>query len=106
MRRSTQVVADLLRLCGHGEHDDAGYILADLKKSPMGRDCLKIAEDYLLAKKLADAAQIVVWRSEILREIEDTVAQVQREPAPDPFNEDWTAISSSHLSETHDQNGN
>jgi pyruvate dehydrogenase E1 component alpha subunit/2-oxoisovalerate dehydrogenase E1 component alpha subunit len=93
------VVATLLRLCGHGEHDDAGYILADLKKSPMGRDCIKIAEEYLLAKKISDAAQIAVWRSEAFREIEDAVAQAQREAGPDPFAEKWHALSSEHLIE-------
>ena len=30
------VVARLLRLCGHGEHDDAGYIDPKLKQSPSG----------------------------------------------------------------------
>jgi hypothetical protein len=44
--------------------------------------------------------------SEIIREIEEAVAKVQREPAPDPFAEKWTAISSGHLSETHEENGN
>src|SRR5271156_1840791 len=34
------VIAELLRLCGHGEHDDAGYIVPALKNSPRGRDCL------------------------------------------------------------------
>jgi pyruvate dehydrogenase E1 component alpha subunit/2-oxoisovalerate dehydrogenase E1 component alpha subunit len=100
------VVATLLRLCGHGEHDDAGYITADLKKTPLGRDCLKLAEDYLLLRKMTDAAQIAVWRSEAQREIENAVSQTQREPAPNPFTEQWTAISSAHLRETHDQNGN
>jgi acetoin:2,6-dichlorophenolindophenol oxidoreductase subunit alpha len=93
------VVADLLRLCGHGEHDDAGYITPELKNSPLGRDCLKLAEEFLLQKKLTDAAQIAVWRSEALREIEDAVAQVQREPAPDPFAENWTALATENLSE-------
>ena len=95
------VVANLLRLCGHGEHDDAGYILPELKNSPLGRDCLKLAEEYLLQQKLADAAQLAVWRSEALREIEDIVAQVQREPVPDPFAEEWSAIASQHLNETN-----
>jgi len=44
-------------------------------------------------------------RSEVVREIEEAIAQVQREPAPDPFTEDWSAISSRHLSETHDETG-
>jgi pyruvate dehydrogenase E1 component alpha subunit/2-oxoisovalerate dehydrogenase E1 component alpha subunit len=99
------VVANLLRLCGHGEHDDASYIDPKLKDSPLGRDCLKVAEEFLLQNKIADDAQIAVWRSEAVRGIEEAVAQVQREPAPDPFTENWSAISSEHLSETH-ENGN
>ena len=39
------VVARLLRLCGHGEHDDSHYIAPDLKNSTLGRDCLKVAEE-------------------------------------------------------------
>jgi pyruvate dehydrogenase E1 component alpha subunit/2-oxoisovalerate dehydrogenase E1 component alpha subunit len=93
------VVASLLRLCGHGEHDDAGYIVPELKNSPLGRDCLKLAEDLLLRKKMTDDAQIAVWRSEIIREIEEAVAQAQREPTPDPFAEEWTALSTKHLIE-------
>ena len=93
------VVANLLRLCGHGEHDDAGYIAPELKNSPLGRDCLKLAEDFLLKEKITDAAQLAVWRSEVIREIEDAVAQVQREPAPDPFAEKWTALSTDNLAE-------
>ena len=99
------VVASLLRLCGHGEHDVAEYVNTELKNSSLGRDCLKQAEDFLLAEKFTDAAQIAVWRSEAVREIEDAVAQAQREPAPNPFAENWTAISSAHLRETHDQSG-
>ncbi len=93
------IVANLLRLCGHGEHDDAGYIVPELKNSPLGRDCLKVAEEVLLQNKLADTAQLAVWRSEAIREIEEAVAQVQREPAPDPFAENWTALSSESLVE-------
>ena len=93
------VVASLLRLCGHGEHDDAGYIVPELKNSPLGRDCLKLAEEFLLQNSYAAAAQLAVWRSEALREIEEAVAQVQREPAPDPFAEEWRALSTENLAE-------
>ena len=95
------VVASLLRLCGHGEHDDAGYIDPKLKSSPLGRDCLKVAEAFLLRQKWTDPAQLTTWRSQVIHEIEEAVAQVQREPAPDPFVEDWCAISSRDLRETH-----
>ncbi len=100
------VVANLLRLCGHGEHDDANYIVPELKNSPLGRDCLKVAEEFLRENKFTDAAQIAGWRSEAIREIEQAVAQAQRQPAPDPFAENWSAISSEHLNETHLENGN
>jgi pyruvate dehydrogenase E1 component alpha subunit/2-oxoisovalerate dehydrogenase E1 component alpha subunit len=93
------VIATLLRLCGHGEHDDASYIDPKLKASPVGRDCLKVAEEHLLRQKWADAAALAALRGEIVREIEEAVAQVQREPTPDPFTEDWRAISTGHLNE-------
>jgi pyruvate dehydrogenase E1 component alpha subunit/2-oxoisovalerate dehydrogenase E1 component alpha subunit len=100
------IVAKLLRLCGHGEHDMAEYVDPKLKNSSIGRDCLKITEEFLLRQKWTDVATLATWRGEIVREIEEAVAKVQREPAPDPFTENWSAISSEHLSETHAENGN
>jgi pyruvate dehydrogenase E1 component alpha subunit/2-oxoisovalerate dehydrogenase E1 component alpha subunit len=96
------VVANLLRLCGHGEHDDASYIDPNLKSSPLGRDCLKVARDLLFRQKWADSAAISAWRAESQQQIEAAVAQVQREPAPDPFAEKWTAISTERLIEGHE----
>ena len=93
------VVAKLLRLCGHGEHDDSNYIEAQLKKSPLGRDCLKVGEEYLLRLKWADKDALENWRAEATREIEAVVGQVQREPAPDPYEENWQALATEHLSE-------
>ena len=97
------VVAELLRLCGHGEHDDANYIDPSLKKSPLGRDCLKLAEEFILKEKFCDATQLTAWRNEAVNEIEEAVAQAQREPAPDPFAENWTALSSEHLIEGQEE---
>ena len=96
------VVASLLRLCGHGEHDDAGYITPELKASPLGRDCMKVAEDILLSRAYASADELTAWRNEAQRTIETAVARVQREPAPDPFTETWSAISCKQLRETHE----
>jgi len=95
------IVASLLRLCGHGEHDPADYVDPKLKKSPLGRDCLKVAEEFLLRQKWTTAPHIAGLREEIVHEIEAAVAQVQREPDPDPFAEEWRAIASQHLSEGH-----
>ncbi|MBI4658324.1 MAG: thiamine pyrophosphate-dependent dehydrogenase E1 component subunit alpha [Verrucomicrobia bacterium] len=93
------VVARLLRLCGHGEHDDASYIDPKLKQSPLGRDCIKVAEDYLLRQNWADSAVINGLRAEAVQKVEDAVATVQREPGPDPYKEDWCALASRHLSD-------
>lgn len=93
------VVATLLRLCGHGEHDDASYIDLQLKNSPLGRDCLRAAEEELERRGWANPETVAAWRSEAALTIEQAVAQVQREPGPDPFREHWCALSSRHLSE-------
>jgi len=95
------VVARLLRLCGHGEHDDANYVDPKLKNSAVGRDCLKVAETKLLQDGWADANALSTWRGEAVRKVEDTLAQVQREPGPDPYKENWCALAAKHLSEGH-----
>ncbi len=95
------VVARLLRLCGHGEHDDASYVDPRLKQSPLGRDCLKAAEERLLSAGWAGPAAIEQWRLESAQKVEESVARVQRESGPDPFKEDWYALSSKHLHEGH-----
>ena len=98
-RGPQMVVASLLRLCGHGEHDDAGYVEARMKQSPLGRDCLKVAEELMLSRSWAGPETLAAWRSEAVQKIEQAVAQVQREPGPDPFKEVWSALSCGPLSE-------
>lgn len=97
------VVARLLRLCGHGEHDDSHYIDPKLKTASFGRDCLKVAEEHLLQNQWADQTTLDIWRNEIVHQVEEAVATVQREPVPDPYQEDWSALASTHLLEGHNQ---
>jgi len=97
------VVAQLLRLCGHGEHDDASYIDATVKQSPVGRDCINVAEQHLSKMAWAERATIESWRAEAAQQVDEAVAKVQREPAPDPYEEDWCAIRSRHLIEVHSE---
>ncbi|MGZ8938500.1 MAG: thiamine pyrophosphate-dependent dehydrogenase E1 component subunit alpha [Limisphaerales bacterium] len=96
------IVANLLRLCGHGEHDDASYIDARLKASPLGRDCLQVAEKQILTKQWANESEMQGWRDAAVREVEESVNQVQREPSPDPFKEYWSALASKHLAEGYE----
>jgi pyruvate dehydrogenase E1 component alpha subunit/2-oxoisovalerate dehydrogenase E1 component alpha subunit len=88
------VVADLLRLVGHGEHDDASYILRELKESPLGRDCLDLALTALIERKWLTEEEDASWREAVEKEIEETTSKVLREPAPDPSEEDWNAFAS------------
>jgi pyruvate dehydrogenase E1 component alpha subunit/2-oxoisovalerate dehydrogenase E1 component alpha subunit len=93
------IVANLLRLCGHGEHDAAEYVDSKLKGHPGSRDCLKAAEEELQCRNWANLENIAAWRAEAIHKVEEAVATAQREPGPDPYKENWSAISSKHLSE-------
>jgi pyruvate dehydrogenase E1 component alpha subunit/2-oxoisovalerate dehydrogenase E1 component alpha subunit len=93
------VVASLLRLAGHGEHDDAHYIAPTLKESALGRDCLSVAECQLMEAGYAEASDLARWREEAVREVEDATAAAQREPAPDPNTETWCALATASLAE-------
>ncbi len=91
------VVASLLRLAGHGEHDDFRYVDPELRRTALGRDCLEAAEAALLEKRWATPKEIAAWRAEAARQVDETVAAVQREPLPNPDEEDWCALSSKRL---------
>lgn len=98
-RGPQMVVANLLRLCGHGEHDDASYVSAKLKCSDVGRDCLQVAREELLENNWAAAADIEKWQTQASAQIEEAIATAQRDPQPDPAREHWSALASKHLAE-------
>ena len=91
------VVGKLLRLCGHGEHDDGSYVHKKMKSSVRGRDCLLVMEEWMTKRRQAGVWQ--GWRDEAQREVEEAVAKVSAEPVPDPFEEDWRATQSRGLGE-------
>ncbi|MBV9658173.1 MAG: thiamine pyrophosphate-dependent dehydrogenase E1 component subunit alpha [Verrucomicrobia bacterium] len=91
------VVATLLRLTGHGAHDDAAYMDPALRAAPVGRDCLKVAAEQAIAARWATPAELEQWRAEAVAEVERAVAQTQREPLPDAKQETWCALSTREL---------
>lgn len=93
------VVAELLRLVGHGEHDDAQYVDKNLRTLPLGRDCLDVSRSYIIESGWGTAGELDAWRQESEDEVDATAARVLREPAPDPAEEDWSAISTASLSD-------
>lgn len=93
------VVGDLLRLVGHGEHDDAHYVDPALKAAPVGRDCLALAEEKIIAQNWATRTETAAWRQEAEEEVNLTVDKVRREPGPNPEEDDWMAYSNSEFAE-------
>ncbi len=91
------IVGDLLRLVGHGEHDDASYVDPTLRRKPVGQDCIELAGAYIIQQGWASAEQLANWREELETEVDATAGRVMREPEPDPADEDWSALSTREL---------
>jgi len=92
----------LARCCdctGHGEHDDASYVPEAVKKSALGRDCMIVAEERLLAEGWATKQEVEEWRAECRATVEKNATLATKEPGPDPFKENWRALSTSELAE-------
>ena len=87
------VVARLLRLSGHGEHDDGSYVPQEIRGGHYGRDCVEVAMRQLVEHGYATVDEIFSWQDEFAEEVQRAVAQAQQEAAPDPYQEDWTALA-------------
>jgi TPP-dependent pyruvate/acetoin dehydrogenase alpha subunit len=93
------VIGSLLRLSGHGEHDDSSYIPDSLRGSSLGQDCLPMAERRLKEMGLITDADVQDWREGYLADIDGALSQASKEPTPDPFRESWRALSTTELVE-------
>jgi acetoin:2,6-dichlorophenolindophenol oxidoreductase subunit alpha len=89
------VVAHLLRLCGHGEHDDGSYISAHSKSSHYNRDCIEVATAQLLEAQIIHLDEAQSWQQEAQILVQEAVTQAQQEAPPNPFHEKWSAYSTS-----------
>ena len=81
------VIATMLRLTGHGEHDDATYTPPDLMAK--AKDCLQVGEQQLLEAGY-DTEAIA---KDVAAQLDQAVADNLAEPEPDPDAEDWCAYS-------------
>lgn len=87
------VVADILRLCGHGEHDDAAYVPKSIRDGELGRDCMETAKEFLIAQKIATEAELDTLDTEAKEAVRKAMATAQRDPQPDPFKDDWQVFA-------------
>jgi TPP-dependent pyruvate/acetoin dehydrogenase alpha subunit len=91
------VVAEVLRLAGHGEHDDASYVPQEMKGQPFAQDSIARTEKFILDKGLLDHDALKQMRAEIAKEVDEAIATAQQEDAPHPREEDWVALSTRDL---------
>jgi len=93
------IVASVLRLSGHGEHDDASYVTDEIKREPFAQDCLKRAEKLIVDLNLADAETLKTWRADTAAKVDEAITTAQKEAAPNADEEDWCAISTRELAD-------
>src|SRR5438105_5337070 len=93
------VVASVLRLSGHGEHDDASYVTDEMKRQPFAQDCLRLADKTIIDLQLADAATLQSWRAEAAAQVDEAIATAQKEAAPEADEEDWCAVSTRRIAD-------
>src|SRR5881398_771705 len=97
------VVASVLRLSGHGEHDDASYVSEEMKNQPFAQDCLKVAEQTIIDRNLVGSETLVEWRKAAAAQVDEAIAAAQKEPVPESEKEDWCALSTRHLIDHADE---
>src|SRR5436190_1765446 len=93
------VVASVLRLSGHGEHDDASYVTDEMKRQPFARDCLKVAEQTIVDLNLVDPETLREWREDAAAQVDQAIATAQKEAAPEADEEDWCAVSTHRIAD-------
>src|ERR1041385_2242479 len=91
------VVAEVLRLAGHGEHDDASYVPQEMKAQPFAQDPVARTEKFILENGLLNADALKEMRVEIAKQIDEAVATAQQEDQPHPSEAEWRALSTSRL---------
>src|SRR6202030_4315659 len=73
------VVAEVLRLGGHGEHDDASYVPQAMKGQPFAQDPVARTEKFILENGLLDLDGLKQVRAEIAKEVDEAIATAQQE---------------------------
>ncbi|MEM1440700.1 MAG: thiamine pyrophosphate-dependent dehydrogenase E1 component subunit alpha [Verrucomicrobiota bacterium] len=93
------VVGKLLRLSGHGEHDDASYVPDEVKAGEFGKDCLPLARERGIAEGFFSEAEVDTMEETVLEEVEEIFQEAQGENPPNPAQDDWRSLSTDSLIE-------
>lgn len=96
-RGPQMVLGTLLRLAGHGEHDDGSYVPAELR-ARFG-DCVPLYERHLLDQGVLDQAAVAALWDDARAQVQAALDQALAEPEPDPAQHDWSAYAVRDLAE-------
>ena len=66
---------------------------------PLGRDCIKVAEGFLLESHWADQSSLNAWSQAAKEQVEEAVAGAQREPLADPNSETWCPYATAKIAD-------
>ena len=91
------VVAEVLRLSGHGEHDDASYVPSEMKQQPWAQDPVARTEKFIVENSLLHPDALKQMRAEIAQQVDEAVATAQQEETPHPSEDDWRGLSTQRL---------
>ena len=80
----TLIEAVSFRRNGHAEHDDAGYVPAELRQFWEARDPIDRLEGYLLENELFTAAELEAIKKPIAEQLEEDAEFALNSPFPDP----------------------
>ena len=98
-RPSQLVVASILRLAGHGEHDDASYVGPDIRQEAFAQDALERSEKLIKELGLVDAETLRQWRADAVAQVNEAVTTAQHEAPPVGSEEDWCALASREMAD-------
>ena len=91
------VVAQLLRLTGHGEHDDAAYMDPEARTGAFSGDCVKLARQTILSHEWMAQAELDVTRARCVAEVDAAFATAASDAPPDVARADWSPLSTRRL---------
>lgn len=82
--RSVMVVADTMRMRGHGEHDDFSYVPKELLDKYRRHDPIDVCRGTLMESGMLDEPGWEALKEACRADVESAYRQVMNEPGPDP----------------------
>jgi pyruvate dehydrogenase E1 component alpha subunit/2-oxoisovalerate dehydrogenase E1 component alpha subunit len=90
------VVGNILRIGGHGEHDDASYMSKEIKKEAIENDCIEYSIQEGIQLGWITREQINTYQNTALALVDEAQTIASNEPIPNPYKENWCALASQY----------